>query len=132
MLRNYPAALHDGGGVSERTSPTRQQARGEAASRPWLYKPRAVALALLGYAYLLVILALSIGLPFVFVYGLFTIVRAVFIQLVLKLAIPLLALARRRHGCVFQDIWDFVAFEAAPTSSPLRRRLERVCAFLWL
>src|SRR5438128_12200258 len=65
----------------------------EAASRPWLYKARVVALALLGYACLLLILVLSIGLPILFVIGLFTGPRAVFIQLVLKLGIPLLAVA---------------------------------------
>jgi hypothetical protein len=63
----------------------------EAGARPWLYKARVVALALLGYGYLLLILALSMGLPVVFVLGLFTAGRAFFIQLVLKLGIPLLA-----------------------------------------
>ena len=65
----------------------------DAASRPWRYKARVVALALLGYAYLLLILVLSVGLPVVFVLGLFTSATAVFIQLVLKLGIPLFALA---------------------------------------
>lgn len=33
----------------------------EAASRPWLYKIRVFTLALLGYGYLLLILALSLA-----------------------------------------------------------------------
>ena len=48
---------------------------------------------LLGYAYLLLILAFSVGLPVLFILGLFTGATAVFIQLVLKLGIPLFALA---------------------------------------
>jgi hypothetical protein len=97
----------------------------EAASRPWLYKARVVGLALLGYAYLLLILVLSIDLPILFVVGLFTSARAVFIQLVLKLAIPLLALA----AVIIRSLWvripvpvgsRFVKIKLRPSS---RRRV---------
>ncbi len=86
----------------------------EAASHPWLYKARVVALALLGYGYLLLILAFSVGLPVLFILGLFTSATAVFIQLVLKLGIPLLALA----AVLVRSLWVRIP---APVGIPLRK-----------
>jgi hypothetical protein len=53
------------------------------------------------------------GLPVLFVIGLFTSARAVFIQLVLKLAIPLLVLAT----VIVRSLWIGIP---APVGIPLR------------
>ena len=73
----------------------------EAVSRPWLYELPVLGLALVGYAYLFLIFVLSVGLPVLFVLGLFTGGRVLFIQALLKLAVPLLALA----AVIIRSLW---------------------------
>ena len=73
----------------------------EAASRPWLYKLPVLGLALVSYAYLFLIFVLSLGLPVLVVLGLFTGGRVLFIQALLKLAVPLLALA----AVIVRSLW---------------------------
>jgi hypothetical protein len=100
MLRTYIAVLHHSRSPTElRQLVNRLEA--EAASRPWLYKLRVLGLALVGYAYLFLIFVLSVGLPVLFVLGLFTAGRVLFIQALLKLAVPLLALA----AVIVRSLW---------------------------
>jgi hypothetical protein len=122
MLQTHTAVLHDGAVSPKEFRQLVNRLEAEAASRPWLYKACVVALALLGYGYLLLILTLSVGLPLVFVLGLFTGARAVFIQLVLKLGIPLLALA----AVLVRSLWVRIPAPVGILLEQLRRFIAMV------
>jgi hypothetical protein len=92
---------HDGAVSPKELRQLVNRLEAEAASRPWLYKLRVLGLALVGYAYLFFIFVLSVGLPVLFVLGLFTAGRVLFIQALLKLAVPLLALV----AVIVRSLW---------------------------
>ena len=114
MLRTYTAVLHDGRGVPEGAPPTRQPPRGRSSLIPLALQGPRRRFGLLGYGYLLLILSFSVGLPVLFILGLFTSATAVFIQLVLKLGIPLFALA----AVLVRSLWVRIP---APVGIPLRK-----------